>query len=75
MTSCWNIDPHKRPTFSKLVKIFTELLETSAGGYLQLSQVLSCNNESTKSHQPQQPISTTVEEQMVACEDFDTPGT
>ena len=68
MVSCWNIDPQERPTFSKLVKMFTELMEINAGGYLQLSQVLSCNNESTKSQQPQQPISTTVEEQMVASE-------
>ena len=68
MTSCWNTDSHKRPTFSKLVTMFTELMEINAGGYLQLSQVLSCDNESTKSQQPQQPISTTVEEQMVACE-------
>ena len=36
--SCWNEDRHKRPRFSKLVKTFSDLLESDAG-YLQLSQL------------------------------------
>ena len=38
MMSCWNEDHYKRPRFSKLVKTFSDLLETDAG-YLQLSQL------------------------------------
>ena len=38
MMSCWNEDHYKRPRFSKLVKTFSDLLETDAD-YLQLSQL------------------------------------
>ena len=38
MMSCWNVDHHKRPRFSKLVNTFCDLLESDAS-YLQLSQL------------------------------------
>ena len=65
--SCWNEDYHKRPRFSKLVKTFSDLLESDAG-YLQLSQLsISKGKEypqtsSTASGQPDMTMNEATEE-------------